>query len=183
MSEYVFMPFALVDGVPTFRDSEILHLYGLMVRDKTVDRAFYDGSVSSPYDFLSLVINRQRCQLFVVYRKVHRKVPVGMAWLTNFEARWARVHFCVFREGWGKDIFEIGWFGIREIFNLNEPGTSGRPRFHGLTGLTPTENTRAIRFIEKLGFQRGGILPFGWYDQQEQVSKPALLTYLKNERG
>ena len=47
-------PYTSVDGVPTFRDSEIMALYQRMEAEKTAEMVSGDGSVKSAEQFLRL---------------------------------------------------------------------------------------------------------------------------------
>ncbi len=98
------IPYTEVDGIKTFRDSDILDLYGRMVKDGTADTVFYEGTVSTREEFLASIKNRGTL-LFIL--KVDDKI-VGFTWLNRFENRTAHNHFVAFSEVWGKETVEIG---------------------------------------------------------------------------
>lgn len=146
----VIRPYIYIDGIPTFRNSDIKNLYRLMFRDKTVETVFYDGEVITEDQFLRH-IQQPGTVLYVAEDSV-RMIPVGIGWLNSFENSMARAHFCVFSEGWS-DSLAIGKKLVQTAAEF--------PGVDTMVGVLPTENKRAIEFSKKCGAKLLGELPNG----------------------
>ena len=159
------LPYATHDGIPTMRDSDIIKLYGMMVRDKTDKTVFYDGIIDNSLKFLSFMRSPENI-LFVV----SEGGPVGCGWLNHFERNFAQAHFCVFSEGWPKAI-EIGKVLIESA--LHHTGLDM------LIGHIPDGNPGALGFAQKCGAQLLGRLPFGGVDKDGESCPTSIVYYTR----
>lgn len=167
------IPYCEVNGIRTFKDSEIMDFYRRMQRDGFDRWVFISGDITSPETFLKEMKRFGAATLYVVF---HGEIDVGMFWLTHFEHRSCRAHFTTFSEAKGLDTVAIGREAIRQIMYLKTRG--GDYVFDVIMGLTASENRAAVRWIEKVGFRRIGEIPNAMWHAERQESVPAVLTCL-----
>ncbi len=136
-------PYTTVDGIPTYRDSEIIELYGRII-DDGYDYIFHGSSITDGQSFVRAMKN---CLLNVVYLE---ESPVGVCWLNRFEEDTARIHFCSFRTA-GTRTIEIGKATIRQLFE--------KTRFKAFIGHIPSSNRLAIEYTVRVGAKVIGKLP------------------------
>lgn len=170
------IPYTRVDGVPTYKDSEIKGFFKRIVRDGLKDIVFHAGDIRTPQDFLKEARDSRRMILYVVYAG---NLEAGLIWLTHFEARTCRCHFTSFSETWGMDTVSIGRAAISQVMYGKAAG--GEYLFDVLLGLTPSANIRAIRWLEKVGLKKAGEVPSILWDDLHQKTIPGTLMYLTRD--
>jgi len=168
-AEFCMLPYASLDGIRTYRDSEILELYERLLNEGG-EHVFRDGSVKSAVDFLCMAKGPQ-VAFYVAYV---RGVVAGVVWLNRFQARFAQCSFFVFRQFWGADALGLGRHCLRELLHARD--AEGRHHLDMLIGLTPADNRAAISFALRCGWKRRGLLPYGIYNAAAGISSPAVLT-------
>jgi len=169
------MPYCEIDGVSTFRDSEILELYDRMVKAGLAETVFSDGQINNREDWLQAMKSPENF-LYVVY------VGTGIAflvWLNRVETRKAQVHFCGFFKVWRIGSVKIG----KQVLNIlmNKRDSGGNYLFDVLTGLLPSSNKPAIEYMQKCGWKIIGELPFGTWNNKKQKSESAVMSYYARE--
>jgi hypothetical protein len=163
------------DGIPTLRDSEVMDLYRRMLRDKTADTVFYDGSIRNPKDFLLFI--KSCCTMIVAMSDEGE--PLGMGWLNNRHMRSVDGHFCLFCDAWGSNSVEIGKSMVEYAVNLKQ---DGEQIFDVIIGTIPKWNKAAIMFAEKCGAVIVGDIPCAVYDFESGVSKSATIVYYQRRQ-
>lgn len=165
-------PYAVIDGVPNMRDSDLGALYEKMVSDGTASTVFYSGDVKSAQEFIALM---KRSILIVAYDD---SGPVGIGWLNCIENRTARAHFCIFSQAWGNSV-EIGKQIVEYAINLKSD--SGF-LFDMFIGNTPAAYVSAIAWAQKCGAKHLGVLPYGsWIESIGKSCPTAVLYYVRGE--
>lgn len=165
------VPYCQVDGVPTFSDSEILGFYDRMVEAGTAGTVFTDGKINNRNDWLKAMKSPENF-LYVVY--VDKDV-VALVWLNRVEIKKARLHYSGFYKGWKKGSVQIG----KEIMRiLIHKKVNDAYLFDMLTGLTPSSNKLAIKYMQLCGWKVIGELPYGTWNQSKQRNEPAVISYL-----
>lgn len=172
------IPYRRYDGVPTFRDSEIMALYHRMQADGTADTCFFDGSVINPLQFLQCMQGHPN-RLYVFIEE--NLGQIGIAWINQVQAKRAAIHFCTFSNVWGRrDLPEVGSWAVQRLLRLRNP--DGEYSFDMFWGLTPTENKLAIRFAQRIGGNMVGILPLSlWNASRQQSVDGALFSFVRKE--
>ena len=196
------MPYTRIDGVPTFRDSEIMDLYDRMVSDGTSETVFSDGSVNSRDDWLRSMTSGDN-KLYVMKivdagdpgRGILSAYPrpegiengsaALVLWLNGFEGKVARMHWACFKEFWNKGSVEMMKFALREIMGLEDHNAfhMGRGGYFldVLIGLVPVTNTRAIEFSRKCGAVAETVIPYGICGR-DSISVDAMLVYFTRDQ-
>lgn len=174
MNEFEMVPYGKVDGIRTYKDSEILGLYTRVMVESGA-QMFRDGSIKDGQAFLRMA-KSAGVAFHVAY--VRGKLA-GCVWLTGFQDRLAQVHFCVFREFWGKDALGLGRHCLREL--IHKTCTDGEYWLDMLLGLTPADNPLALRFAKMCGWKQACVLPCGMYDAKERKSFPVILSVVTRE--
>lgn len=163
-----------IDGIRTYRDSEILELYRRLAAEGGA-HVFRDGSVKDEAAFLRMA--KAPGTAFLVAHVRGRRA--GVCWLNRFQGRFAQCNFFVFREFWGKDAKALGSWCLRKI--LSARTRDGDYLFDMLVGITPADNPAAVAFALRCGWVRRGVLPKGAFDAATGVSSPAVLTTATRE--
>jgi len=81
---------------------------------------------------------------------------VGFAWLSGVTSNFAFVHFCLFKDVWGRAV-EVGINCVDYWFSWL--GADGLRLLDILIGIMPGFNHRAHRYVEKLGWTLLGEIP------------------------
>jgi len=174
-SDIKIMPYCEIDGIRTFRDSEILEFYDRMVKARLAETVFSDGQIDNREDWLRAMKNPENF-LYAVY--VGKDV-VFLVWLNRVEIRKAQFHYCGFFKGWRIGSVKIG----KQFLNIlmNKRDSSGNYLFDVLTGLTPSSNKPAIEYMQECGWKIIGELPLGAWNNKKQKSESAVMSYFTRE--
>jgi RimJ/RimL family protein N-acetyltransferase len=167
------VPYTCFDGIPTFRDSEIMELYHRIIRDGS-GYMFQDGQIKDERDFLRAMKSA------LVGIAMDGVTPAGIIWLNRLEHKSARLHFVIFREYWGKGGSEkVGKPLCRYMLTIPE---GDGYLIDMMWGFVPTENEFAIRYSKKCGAVEVGELPLGLWDDRVKKGVPAVIFYMtRNE--
>ena len=173
-------PYMQIDGIPTFRDSEILYLYDAMVRDGVAETVFADGTIRSGEDWLHSITSGNNL-LYVVRADGYSAVA---CWLNSFDGKAAHMHWTVFSKFWNNGSVKLMKFAVGEIMSLKRNETESREYlFDVLIGLIPITNTRAIKFSQKCGGILAAVIPNAIYDHINKQSVDAMLIhYTRQEK-
>jgi hypothetical protein len=120
-----------------------------MIKDRTLEHAFYDGSADSFELFCKVALNPSNSFFLVFDRSSQVREPVAHAHLTNWSGFSAMIHFNVLRSHW-KVARQVGVETLQMLFNFKRPG--GDPVVSTLLGITPFTNRAARKLIHDLGF-------------------------------
>lgn len=170
------IPYMKIDGVPTLKDSQILHLYDKMVEDQVADTIFFDGEVNSRREFLSAMTS----QYNLLYAVECDGLLASACWLNNFSGKTAQMHWTMFGEFWNNGSVRIMKHTLKNIINLKHPG--GEYLFDVLIGLIPVTNKRAIEFSRKCGAVVETVIPYGLFDYRSNQSVDAMLIYFTRKQ-
>jgi len=164
-------PYCEVDGIKTFRDSEILGFYDRMAKAGTADIVFTDGKINNREDWLRAMKSPENF-LYVV---CVGQETVALVWLNRVETKKARFHYCGFFKCWKMGSVKIG----RQILDIlmSKKNPDGSYLFDMLTGLTPSSNKTAVKYMQLCGWKIIGELPFGTWNEKAKRSDPALVSY------
>jgi len=169
------IPYVEVDGIRTFKDSEIIALYDRTVRDGTAKALFHDGEIGSAKEFLtSIKFGENRLFVVLVLNEI-----AGVFWLNRFKGRSCYVHFTTFSHVWGKNSVEVGRAAIRKAMHMATDAEGYT--FDVLLGLIPSWNQRAIRWTLDVGFEACGDIPNAIWDSDQGKSVQGTLMYLTRE--
>lgn len=164
------VPYCHVDGVPTYKDSEVRKFFARIVRDGLKDIIFHAGDVTTENQFLARM-KASTTSMYVVYAD---DIEAGLIWLTHFEGKSCRVHFTSFSEVWGMDTVSIGRDAIRQVLYMRD--ASGDYVFDVLLGLIPAQNIRAVKWLAKVGLVQACMIPNALWNGDESI--PGTLLYL-----
>ncbi len=170
------IPYTEIDGIKTFKDSEIMGLYDRMDKEGVAEVTFSDGSVINRSEFLDMAKN---VGFFTVSTDVE---TVGFVWVTDIYMRKAQVHFCFFRshKEWAKKGVEIGKKTASSLINLKD---GNGYVFDVLLGITPKSNVPAVLWLHRIGLKKLCEIPNGVFSAKENRSVPAILWSLTRENN
>lgn len=192
--EYSIVPYAVHDGVPTFRDSEIAEWFARLEREDTLRKLFFDGTVIYAKDLIRLV-KTPGVFFFTVWTegkdpgsRVHglgeekKETEVEMAalfWLTDFIGNAAFLHHVIFKKFWGRESKRIGRHVLEFIFGVGNGDQ--KPLVGTLLGLTPVNNIPAVKYARAVGMKPAGRVPGIFYDVYDNSTVNGFLSYMTLE--
>jgi hypothetical protein len=161
------LPYTLIDGIPTLKDSDIIKIYHWMKKDKTLETVFYNvGSELLTREFFIRFWKRQDLRMFVILSD--NKVA-GLIWLDRIIDSTAMIHINSFKWTWGGNSVPLYREATCEIFT--------KYGIDVLIGQIPVTNELAIKFSEKVGFLQCGIIPKSLYNHRLDKKVDACVTY------
>ena len=144
-----------------------------MIREAMTDGSFasvfVDGAVTTPEQCLVVLKKQNNIPAFFFVGKQ----PIGVAWINGCSDNRAFGHFMFLRRAWGKHTAKAGkivldyWFSFR---------AGDDKLFDVILGVVPSQNTRAVEYVKKLGFVVLGDVPKMLRTATEK--KPATIVYL-----
>lgn len=148
---YVMMP---DHGGPSIPLEYLLSVYRQMESDGTLRVIFSSDGMRSVEDLI-LLFNRN--DVFPVFIFDGDQLE-GVAWLSDVDDHRAYAHFCFFKSSWGPRTLEMG----RKVLDYwwSMPSSGGGKLFKVLIGVIPAKNQKALKFIERLNWQRGCEIPY-----------------------
>ncbi len=165
------VPYVLQDGVPTFRDSEIIDLWVLAVKEKALDYLFLDMPNISVKNFLAF-IKQPNVNFFVVLIK---KKPAVIIFLTEIQYTKAECHFFYFDGFRGQKAVEIGQYCLD--FLINMPFDKNTYIYDIIIGITPVNNIAACQFLSAVGMTIVGVIPNYLYNAHKNKSESIVYSY------
>ena len=129
---------------------ELPNLYKLTRINNLLSVVFYDSETFRMSGFIKLM---ESCSARVITKGSRY---LGYIWFTGAKANAAEIHFCFF-PGFTSEMYKQAGIFILDSLKLHRETKSEEPYF--IYGLIPEFNRKAIRFGEKLGFTKTGILP------------------------
>lgn len=170
MKRIHIMPFTNVDGIRTFRDSEIEGFYNRIIKEGWEDVVFYDGTIRSGKHFCA-IMKDGRSILHVVY---YRGLPAALVWLNRFEQTHCYVHWTFFKcVSNFKAHKEIGEAVIKFMFDEYE--------IQLLMGITPSFNKLALRFLKSIGLKTYGEIPNILWNEKKGKAIPGQMMFINRE--
>jgi len=171
MEGYRQIPYAVVDGVPTFKDSDLKKIYQKVELQQLRVTLFNDGSINSEADFIQMV--KAPGTLFWVVIDQDSN-PVCVWWLNRLTKTHAWAHFTLFKEVWGTGITDvIGKEAMQICFD-----TLG---FKVIMGMIPASNAFGLRYLERVGLKHVGVVEGLLYS--EKLGEPVDGVILKISKG
>ena len=170
--EGIFLrPYVQVDGAYTVPDTFLLWLWARYEEEGTTAKVFRVSEVADGADFIDYM--RMPGNLPVLFF-ADDQTPLGMAWLNGVSGNHAFVHHALLKASWGRLTDAIAkvalgyWFGMR--------GASGF-QLDVLVGMTPSVNSKAVKYLQRVGFTVVGQIP------QMAEGEPMTISYLERDNG
>lgn len=161
------IPYVHVDGIPTFRDSDIENIYLMVVEEGKLETVFYDGMIRDMREFVNFFKSPDN-HLHIIL--VNDEIA-AIFWINQIEGRACRIHFCGFSKFW-KHTIRMGKEALKFL----------SPHFDLIHGATPVSNEKACKFIQKAGMKPLGIMPDRVYNYYKDRTEDALITYYQTEK-
>jgi hypothetical protein len=141
-----------VDWRWTLDDDVLLSIANTVCREGKLSTVFLEGGIRTPEDVVEMFKRPSNLPVFA-FRGTE---PLGFGWLNGISHNRAFAHFCMLNAAHGRAAFRTMklffsyWMGMR---------SGGEPIFDTLLGVVPETNERAIRFVERCGCVRVGVIP------------------------
>lgn len=171
MSKFKLYPYCEIDGLNTFRDSEIKELYFRMISEG--DNIYIDNQITNGDDFLRHM--KYNAALYVAY---YDEEPFGFVYLDEFTHKTARIHFYVNKEFHGTAANAESCEQSIEII-LDTKDNLGDFMYDVLIGVIPSSNKVAIKFVRKIGGELSGEIPGAMWNAKEQISVNCTVVYFR----
>ena len=169
MTDFTIMPYTKIDGIPTFKDSQLIGMYDRIV-DEEKGYVFSDGTINDGNAFVEMA-KRPDTSFYAVYQG---ETIVLVVWLNRFEGAMARMNWCSFKSVSFETKLEAGRYVIKtltdKVVDL-------------LVGYTPASNKGAIKAAELCGGKILGTVPNLVWNEQEQKSKEGVIIYYEKGSG
>lgn len=165
-------PFLGPDGMKNFTGKYLGLVYRRIVREESVYKIFYDGSVKNTHDFKKFAQDKENELFFVKYKGR----DAGFFWLNRFRQKTAFITYCLYKEFWGKDALAISKLCIEFIFERKN--SFGEHLVDVILGLTPANNKLAIKFLLKNDMTIMGRLPGALRDAHENITVDGVFSYI-----
>jgi len=164
------IPYVKQDGIPSFRDSEIVYLWEKAVQENLDNFILFDIVEKNKTSFL-YYMKHVNIQLFIIFFK---EKLAGFVWLSDTFSKKANIHGILFKEFWGEKAIMIGRFVLNSIINLK---FKDEFLYDVLVGIIPTENLSACSFVPKIGMLYSGEIPFFLFSAKQKKQVPAHFFY------
>ena len=171
MNGLSIMPFYNEDRTANFSDNSLAQVFRRIVREESVAKIFYDGSVRNSADFIRFVRNRENEVFFVTYEGRE----AGFFWLNRFRRKAAFITYCLYKNFWGADALLISRECIEFLFTRKDG--HGEYLIDVLLGLTPANNKLAVKFLLKNGMTVLGKVPDLVYDASAEATVDGIFSY------
>ena len=148
----ILVPYVEINGQRTISDAAVRALWEQMVYEGTAHIVFNE-TVKTSDDFLRLF---KSPNVFPVLAGING-IAMGAAWLTDVGPNSAVGHFCMFKSSWGFYSYDVGEEILKYWFSLKK---DNKPMLDVIIGRTPADNRKALKYIERLGFQLLGTIPY-----------------------
>lgn len=145
-----------------------------MVKEGTSRVVFYDGTVNTSSDFIS-IMTKDSVHPFIV---AHKGSIVLVAWLTDLAPKSAHIHFFSF-SGCARHSRYCAIELVTYLMAMKYEDDSFC--FDVLIGMTPENNRRAFNFVLKSGFRHVGTIPLAAYIHDEDRSVDILVSAFTRE--
>ncbi len=165
------IPMVEGNGPANFSDLFLGQVFRRIVREESLHKLFYDGSVRDTRDFRKFIHNPENEIFFV---RSHDK-EVGFFWLNHFRQKAFFINYCFYREYWGEAALKIGNTCIEHLFTGKDP--DGDFLVDVLLGLTPANNKLAVSFLLKSGMTILGKIPDFLYDAAREEYVAGVFSY------
>jgi hypothetical protein len=169
-SNIELIPYTEVDGIRTYKDSDILDLYDRIIEDG-YEYMFSDGTIGSRDKFLHTMKYKDN-QLYVLYID---RVIAGVMWLNDFNGKVAKMHWCVYNHVSTRQKLYLMRDAVDQVLNIKEK--SGGYLFDLIIGTTPVSNELAARFVLAAGAKLAGEVPNLLWNETEGRSESGYITY------
>ncbi|MHC4757098.1 MAG: hypothetical protein ACYTE8_00415 [Planctomycetota bacterium] len=170
MEGITIVPYTHIDGVPTFKDSELEALYNRVVSEGIEPTLFHDDSVNSVEGFIRSAKDSDNTLMFII---MDDDEPMGCIWLNRFERVSAQGHFVYFKDFWGtgKPLAATKKF-LRLATHI---------LFPTIIGIMPSWNRVAHKHCMAAGMHKLGRVPAMLYSKEKQCPTEATIFYSTKE--
>jgi len=172
---FLVVPYTEVDGVRNYTDSFIKGLFRRMRLDRMGPRITKYSGIQSETEWLAYV-KRPTAYFFILY--VEGQVG-GLFWLDTFENRFARMHFWLFSNTWGRCSHELINYTLDLLIHIK--GNDGEYLYDAFMGITPMSNRLTVRWLKNVDVVIQGTIPNAAFDYVKNRSEVGLITYYTRE--
>lgn len=167
------VPFLGPAGTQNFTEKYLGQVYRRIVREESVYKIFYDGSVNNTYDFKRFATNKENELFFPKFKGR----DVGFFWLNRFRQKTVFITYCLYKEFWGTDALTVSKVCIDFIFERKDP--FGQHQVDVILGLTPANNKLAIKFLLSNNMVIMGKLPAAVHDVHKNTTVDGVFSYIQ----
>lgn len=174
IAEYTVQPGGKQYNIP---DKHLAGIYRRIVKEKTVNKIFFDRKINNTDDFINYFKNNN-VELFIVS---YYGQESGFFWLKEFFPCASFITYCLYKSFWGEHTLKISQSCID--FTFNRKDEYGDYRTNILLGLTPASNKLAIKFLSKNGMKIAGNIPNLISAGQNEKPIDGILSYRHRKNG
>ena len=157
-------------------DNYIKNIFVKMQEQHLVRKVFTRGAIETPDDFLDFMQSPQNHLQIICEDNGN---PLLICWVNGIEDKHASIHWCLFKETWGKNSIELGFMARDNWLNLKDK--NGNYHLNMLIGITPIDNKLAIRFLKNIGAKCVGVIPNHMYNIYTKKYEGLMISYYQRE--
>ncbi len=169
------IPLNEMNGQSNFSDKILGQIFRRIVREESLNKLFYDGSIRNTRDFRKFMRSPDNEIFFVT---INGK-EAGFFWLSHFRQRSFFINYCVYREFWGEALM-ISNACIDHIFKRKN--SDGDFIVDVLLGLTPANNRLAVNFLLKNDMTILGRVPGFLFDSSTGETVDGIFSYRQRNK-
>jgi len=174
-NKIVLVPYAVKDGIPTFRNSELARMYQQVYEEGWGPELFNDGSINSVDDFVSCMVSPG----VMFWGLFCNNELMAIAWLNRIERTHAHVHYGIFKN-WRKSA-EVAEAQRMFFDQMLAQEYNGKTLFEVIIASTPVTCTRMFPLLDRLGFRRVGEIPNYIWSDKLQCSVTGVISCITRE--
>lgn len=171
VGEVRLLPYCEVDGIRTFKDSEISYLFTMIQKENKVEDFFCDGSVQSGADLVSLLKSQDIVSWIIIYKEEIR----GLLWLNRFRSTSATIQIIMLGRP-QHNTLRVAKEAMEQVMHLKD--TNDNYVFSVLKGFTLAHNFKTLELAKKIGFTLVGKIPNLVYHFYDKKYYDAIISYL-----
>ncbi|MBU0481543.1 MAG: hypothetical protein KKG47_10605 [Proteobacteria bacterium] len=164
------------DGQSNFTDQILGQVFRRIVREDTLNKLFYDGSVRNTRDFRKFMRNPENEIFFVNFNGRE----AGFFWLNHFRQKSFFINYCLYKEFWGEAGLTISNLCIEHLFKRKD--ADGDFLVDVLLGLTPANNKLAVNFLLQNEMSILGKVPGFLYDSATGETVDGVFSYRQRSK-
>jgi len=176
MKSITLMPYTKVDGIPTFRNSELSTIYTRAFEEGWGLAMFDDGIIKEAEGFVEHVTS----PTVMFWGVLHEDELMGFCYINRIEKTHGHLHFGFFKKWWGR-YPEIMEAGRKAMETLLVQEFNGKPLFELLLGVYPAWNKHVLAYVHRQGAKTVTHIPNLVWSESKGYSVPGTIVSITRE--
>lgn len=171
---YAIFPYFKADGAWSLSDEHMMNIFDRILSDGHGD-IFRNGTAYTRESFLELMQSGHNNSFVLMVDGL----LAGILWISNFDHKTARGHFCTFNGVKYSDKIGIFRQAMKLVLHLKD--RDGTYLFDTIVGYTPTRLKIAIMCVKACGGRIAGTVPGLLFDTVTNASEEGTISYFTRD--